>query len=525
MAAILYKNNMSGVYQPVGSGSSLLDKHNLLQQVNQVIPQLIPFERLVRERINIRANRLAGAVRQSSAEQRRQALQEIVGNQLRIEILYDTDKVRRALRTKVVEVLGLDSEVTGEKSVYSTPELTLRLEERHIGPLGSGLFAENEKRKVTSADIAKRVEEVNDSLLKSVLPTGTLVELRGKDYWQPSTIDPKLALRKGLAYTGRISQFIELEAHQDSSRTGEQESDLEHRAESAVLDLLRQFGYLPEKIDFTLGRGKLGVDFMPKPLHIFAFWLVNKHRGDQSQRNVFPVALYLNSGSNKIKLRFPGSNEWLTYREALLDLGRIDHGSFTKISKANIQGFIQKIWQEDIIPSGNSLVLVDGPNFRENWKWLQDKKIDPSRLWIEDAAVGWKDSDLNGIRLVRIRMGTEVPSGYGLGDDGEISFTSGVFQAGTRVFWGVSPKPRTMRKISKERANTRRSERPRWDHRQPGLVEIVPAILQPGDDPAVWATLVHKMRRMMPSYEDYTLLPMPLHLLELVEEYVKAYQG
>jgi|GEM_PF-5991928 len=523
IAAILYSNDMNGWKHAVGTGSSIVDKHSLMQQVSQIIPQLTPWESVTRARKAFNVNLQGLSWSKTPIEQRRTALRDIVGEDLCIEIHYESEKVRLALRNKIIDILGL-TEIPESGATFRTPQINVLLKEISIGTIGSRLVMDKRTRKEVSAAIALRVEEVNQKLAKALIPTGSLIELPGKNAWFRKE-DPKLALRKGLAKTGRVSQFIEPDTETASSKRSKKESDLDHRAESAVLDLLRQFGYLPDSIDFlTAGRGKKSKELEPNPLHIFAFWLVRTNQRVQRGSNLLPVALYMHTANNKVMIRFPGSNGWRSYYDALLELGRFDLHGNTKQTKPSIQGFVHKLWQDEIIPSGNALILVDGPNFRSNWPWLTDKNINASRLWVEGPNMGWDYSELKGVRLVRVRTGNEVPQGYGLGDEGEVSFTSGVFPVSQQVFWGMAPKPKTMMKVKNEVARTKRTDCPSHVHRQPGIVEIVPAILQPEDDPAMWATLVQKMRQMMPSYDDYTLRPLPLHLLELVEEYVNAIQ-
>jgi hypothetical protein len=56
-----------------------------------------------------------------------------------------------------------------------------------------------------------------------------------------------------------------------------------------------------------------------------------------------------------------------------------------------------------------------------------------------------------------------------------------------------------------------------WNHQ---LVELAVVGLQPGDDPEAWAALAHDLRRAALHHAGPTTLPWPLHLAQLVGEYI-----
>ncbi|NLI93035.1 MAG: RNAseH domain-containing protein [Peptococcaceae bacterium] len=517
--SIVYHNTMSthGVRHPVGTGSGLLDKNDLLRQVAAAIPVLEPVSSLQRVSKNIRKNLLVQPWEKISDRQRRQSLGEITGGEVSIEILYDSETTLKALRENVLKIIGFEN-IAPEGNIYKSPQLTLFLTEIPIGELGNELNIDTSKGKVKIKDaVNERIALVEQRFSTTFRVTGTFVELAAKTDFD-ERVDPKRALRKGLAKTGRVSQFIEKEATSDSLKKIKQESALEKRAENAVLDLLRQLGYLPERFTIQI----VGQETDTSPLDIYAFWLIRTNSAQQRKQNLLPLVLHMQSGSSEILARYPQSQGWQPYSKMLLSLGQIASGQESKLPDSEVAGFIQKILQEDIVPSQNALVLVDGYNLRAKWYWLTDKCIDPSRLWVSEKRQGWDVKDIPGIRLVRIRTNEEVPAGYGIKDDGELGLTSGVFAAMGNVFYGVAPKPNTMKNYGTSKAKTRRTNQPNLDHKQPGCVEIYPVLMPADDDPAAWASLVQKMRQMLPSYDDYAIHPLPIHLLKKAEEYLSA---
>ncbi|MFF8925789.1 RNaseH domain-containing protein [Streptomyces longwoodensis] len=59
-----------------------------------------------------------------------------------------------------------------------------------------------------------------------------------------------------------------------------------------------------------------------------------------------------------------------------------------------------------------------------------------------------------------------------------------------------------------------------WTCSNPTSLEIVPAFLQDGDNPADWAMYVHAQRRLHAHTTIATTWPAIVHLAELMEEYI-----
>jgi hypothetical protein len=60
-----------------------------------------------------------------------------------------------------------------------------------------------------------------------------------------------------------------------------------------------------------------------------------------------------------------------------------------------------------------------------------------------------------------------------------------------------------------------------WNHQ---LIEVAAVSLQPDDDAESWAALAHDLRWAAPHYGHATTLPWPLHLAQLIGEYIVPIQ-
>lgn len=137
-------------------------------------------------------------------------------------------------------------------------------------------------------------------------PVGCLVELPGPGYFRSG--DPKNAIRRGLAETGRLSQFITPLYNGDAPKLGGPMS-----VRSAVADLLRQFGNLPDS-PFDESRSRFPSDV--QALGVWFHWQCNLpllvHLTSRSQVAAGMVRVMLPTGRR--------TGEWYSYPKALLTM-------------------------------------------------------------------------------------------------------------------------------------------------------------------------------------------------------------
>jgi hypothetical protein len=208
-----------------------------------------------------------------------------------------------------------------------------------------------------------------------------------------------------------------------------------------------------------------------------------------------------------------------------------------------------------------TLLLTHAQNARRLWPWLQNGEIEPDAVRLHGGPVQRLAVQGPELRLVRVRehTGTETPQWWGLGtradtpvgregtvtaeeavigDDGAAGERYGIAAGlwkppdageGNRVFGSTAEKSGPGQKASTMASRwafrpyerdgktgiTIDTDKVAWN---PGLLEITVAGLQDGDDPELWATLTHRLRRL--PGRTTLALPLPLHLARKAEEYV-----
>ena len=352
----------------------------------------------------------------------------------------------------------------------------------------------------------QRIKEIGNTVEMSDVPIGCIVELQDKDFWDVYK-DPKGAIRDGLAKRNRLVQFI--------TPPSEKEDNLRHRAENAVWDLLRQFGYMPYSPNICIKK-KTNYNFQ-----LFGIWIVSKNRSNQRKGIKFPVVVHIEKDSGKVRVKHPFSNGWKLYRESLLDMAKnANNGGPNKfyMNPADISFFILKVVKE-INLIDDALILAEAINIRGYWKWLQDRNAQMNNVWI--------DTDVNSVsldkekktRIIRLRESNEeTPMYYGMNlDKGCEGYASGLFKVSDNVFWSIAKKPVTMRGV---RPEVSRLQQPDMNFKYPKIIEVAPVYYMPDDSTEDLAFVVHKMREMLSYFDESVDLPAPLHLAKKIEEYI-----
>ncbi len=509
----------------VGPGLSPLDRRTLAEEIAELIAPQWKFVELL-PRVTFGAEVATNPFLPNSTakkkttesefqKQRVRAIAEAVEDSLTVEIWYQRETMRDESVKAIREWLGIPESASFP---YNFPEenFTLVLRSQPLGALGDKLELDsgikNEKTQRRQA-IFKRGEEVGAEVAKLEAVSGVaaaLVELAGADDFSTNE-DPKQALRLGFAACDRPTQFISTE-----------EKQLSHRAKSGFLDLLRQLGVQGALPKIAIKKHKL-----PEPLNYVGLWLIKHNSPTSADGSVqrVPVMVYMKSDSTEIKAIAPGFKTWLPYREALL-----------KIAKGEIKGkqtipFIQDLLTEDL---GDTLLLCHAQNLRSAWKWLTNGNIATDML-----AFGKEPQrsieNLEGLRIVRVRDSQrhETPEWYAQNEalaekDKEQGWSEGIFKMGERVFASTYNKPKQFQKpvnLSKVSSSTSKKGKaleasPDAAFRNPGLVELTVACIQPGDEILPWAAITHKLRHIALQYDEALKLPLPLHLAKQMEEYV-----
>ncbi len=488
----------------VTTGVPLADRRDLFVGVSEALETLGLEPAPVSSRVQLRGVRKQSPLRASkytAMPGRRilQSLRRTIGDHIKFKVLYQTETMRKALRSEIWERL-LNGEPNSSPVADRADLCGVRIEIdfRELGSLGSELAGPG------TAGEKRRVEEIINAIDRAYVPTGCLVELHNAEHF-PRDKDPKSAIRRGLAETGHLSQFI------TPSSSDERPASYAERVRGSVADILRQLGNMPAA-PFDEMNPRVG---FPKDLQVLGVWILRQNR-----RVRFPVLIHIVSpsqveeGFNPIRVMLPvgvRGGEWHSYPEAQLMIGS---GAIRDIPSDRIPGVLKRMLGEFAESLGEEdiplLMLCDAQNVRQFWPETQNKNL----VIGKGSNMPWNTAGLRP-RLVRTHTGRdEMPQWF----EESLKWSSGLFRGlGENSYFSIGPKSVTMKSGSQKSS--------KWD--QPGsrhaltrANEIVVVQWQEDDDPDVWAGTVHRLREMAAHYNDVLELPLPLHLAMKTAEYL-----
>lgn len=528
-AAIVFRNGMTPEHR-VQPGLPPEDRRALMLALADCLaPELMVLdapERVLRRKARVAKNPFFPApTRTGSAADEavpgiecRAAIVRSIGPRLAVEIRSQESRVFQALETAVREVLGIDSAV---QFPFTCPEsgLIVQLNVEPLGAIGDGLplpDTQTSQREALHQAIRDRVRQIAAITEPASVPTATLIEISSAEAFSSSRGegDPKHAIRKGYAAMGRISQFI----------TSNSVDNLAHRAKSSVLDALRQLGVQPALPQAS----RLG---LPEDLNCVGLWLIKNYRKSSSTRmqRMLPVMVRVDLRTHEVQATAAGMECWLPYSQVLRAIAQEEVPGIENARQA--RPFIQSLLRQDLLSLGNTLLLCHAQNIRGAWPWLGNGKITPDQLGMGEDSPR-PISDWPGLRMIRVRCddSNETPEWYA-SDGSSVGFPGGLFKVNDRVYFSTHGKPKQMKTLSTRVsklstwANSAGKSRPStpqvhtWNSR---ILEMTVASLQPEDEgkAADWAYLTHLLRDAAGHFDERTMLPLPLHLAKLMDEYV-----
>jgi hypothetical protein len=197
-----------------------------------------------------------------------------------------------------------------------------------------------------------------------------------------------------------------------------------------------------------------------------------------------------------------------------------------------LERFIDQIIQME--KDQPTLVFVPANEWRYYWRWLQDRGITLDQMKLNNSTylpeshglMGGNTRVIENIRVIRYRF-REVPSYLTLDQTKELEsqagYGHGICKIGERVYYSIAQKPDSYKpSYGWSRFSSSASGGYGHNARMSGLIEIVPAFLQPGDDPDVYARAFHLLRAAATHWVNgFTNHPLPAHLAKnLTEDYV-----
>jgi hypothetical protein len=395
----------------------------------------------------------------------------------------------------------------------------LRIITRPLNEIGSPLPApELNRRQDIRARTNDRVNMIRSRVPSVSEPTLALIEL--PNYQDPRKPDlrrqfrrrdPKPALRLGLAYTNRVTQFI----------TSDEEG-LRDRADSAVRDGLRHLGYLPAPIGFIVPHLR-----MPEQMVIAAVWFVRITRRRAVVRVHLPVVVLFHTSQQKVYAWLPDNRGVRPYRQALLDIIKMSPQDVSSKKRKDALNQVKQFLQGELMKQGASDVVVylHAQNARATWCGMNNNEAVVDALRFESTDSTLPATNIPGrLRLIRLRTSLqgETPEWYIPGSKPGRSAQGIWFDAEadiktSRLFYSIAGKPRTVK--TKYRG---KQLDPRESYRVSSIVEGMSLILQEGDEPEIWPLATYQWRKMGFLTNDMTLLPLPLEFAQKMDEYAEV---
>lgn len=457
----------------------------------------------------------------TEAAARCERITKAMGPVAHLTICYQNEATLAAIKEEWQQLLGVAYDA--QRGQFKTPSgFVLQMHIQKAGPLADALPIPAKTVKERAYTAAKSVRQ---QLIKSTFPdrssedspAGVLFELADQDAFGDYD-DPKQAIRQGFAAIGYLTQFINASTKKDDVE------NLTHRVRRAVLDLLRQWGVSARPVQFN----DTG---LPSSMHYIGLWVLRFNSRFDGPQTELPVAVRIGSDYDDVWVKGPDF-DWTPYAKAQLLLSN-SPSSYENVPAGPRRQKIT-LWLRSILSNlpDNTLLLTDTHNMRLIWKDLANGKLQQDRLELA-SQLSSPVTAHTGLRMVRLRQDQqhEAPQAYGVyhGKNGlETGRAHGVFGMAERVFVSVGQKPDSSKDSTKgtkyapfSTSKSDRTDGPNYSVWNPRLLELTMVALQPNDDPALYASVVHQLRRMSLQFNDTTTLPLPLHLADKLEEYVK----
>lgn len=454
----------------------------------------------------------------------REAFQEIASavcgdGELTIEVCYSSGQ--EELREKLCAIL--QEHLAGTQIELKKVQLKSGLTE--------ALDCSDLKSRDNLAGYHARIDEIRQELPNVKNHTMSIViihepgeyKIGGKE---DARVDPKDALRVGFADTGRLTQFITFENHENN----------EYKVQSAILDAYRQLGIhraLTDRKKKTTLIRKIAVgihvcnyknlkdDISAAPFPIIVSCDLTRHR-IEVETAVVLISKFSNQAEGVERIRC-GYDEFPLQLRALLDKAKRGKRiqAYDHFLKEWFAGLRKDCRYEIMIAAdGTSRKLVEG---------ITNKDIQMSYNaetgYTEDLLISSRTNDRVNLRecgnvdVLRLRVNDEVPD-YIPGeheDQSRFVNTSGIY-AFDKVYYSQDKRPFAENKTFQFSSSKLTDDRA-FSHRR--LVEIYPLYICEGEDELECVRDVHNLREANLQYQAAkTVLPMPLHLGSLLEEYM-----
>lgn len=469
----------------------------------------------------------------------------------------------------------LDKAIGGEKAtieIYAEAEVKDALEEKlnnylrdrskheikccKLPGLSDPLSKTSNSKSENIPGFEMRVDEIAQKLKKVNTPTIALVAIHDKDYYKELdkkiNLDPKYAIRCGFAQTGRLTQFITFEqfekqenqiirkkginekkkanALQNDSKAqaNNRKDSLNKAVEGALLDSFRQFGVV---FDYESNKHMSNKKIVG--LHV-----CNYKKTYYGNIPLLPIIITYDVANSRVMAFCELVDRVdLPYWKVILGLSKLAYAKnvsdlVKEIYSTTVYRRLEKIINKDdsdtiivIDADGTSRRIVKGISNSEIEKAEKNEYDQMVNLLVpEDKVVDLRKSK-KGFSLIRIRHNVEVPSYITMEkkmENEEFIQQSGLFKY-NNIYYSIDGRP-SHENVTYYKERSKATDPDAFSHRN--AVEIYPIFVS-GDETThdkneeIAVGIIDMLREASIQFTaQKTILPLPLHLAEKMEEYI-----
>jgi len=303
-------------------------------------------------------------------------------------------------------------------------------------------------------------------------------------------LDPKMAIREGLARTRRLSQFIHpLEEEQS-----------ENRLVKSLLDLLTDKGF--RKSNWVKG------DFT----NILSLSLL---RLKKEEKTCF-LPILVRIKNDQIKYLIYGQNQWRSLEAILLTIHQqkqfLNYPNKNNDEALKLQKFLNDQLLHVLNNTNEPIYLIIDASLRYHWlEGLQNGRLTLDKV----PELGALINEFSNLRVIRINQTKDVPQ-YLINQKGSyINRASGLFKGGNGIYYSIGGRPDTIQTS----LNTIKYNSPsKFINRQTALEIIVLGAEE--DERDKIACMADTLRRTVPTWSTHVKLPYPMHMVRSIKKYL-----
>jgi len=367
-------------------------------------------------------------------------------------------------------------------------------------------YAKESVRNARIRVISEHIEKSPDDIM-----TGSIIVLPKSE-----NKDAKDLLRCGFAMANRVTQFI---------NPSEDDEGNQYKIKNVIYDLLRQFGYSKQPTTWKK---------LPEYPVIAIDAASNITSMSGKKVRSLPMMLRFNAEDRMITVESPAMNNGLPmpYYKACLELCKLSmNRDCDSVCNEATKRYIEQKMKglENVYRYKDAIVVVSGDGFirSELWPGISNRKIETysflDRYCPESIDVGSKilSVSLNfsnsKLRIVRIRCNNEVPDYYLMNEDSVSGNADGIYLY-RYVFYASTSEKSVDMTYRGDKENS--ILHPQNSYRCKSLIEYYPLNLCNEDEPSQIINYLNELRGLSPQFNKVTNLPLPLHYLDKIKEYL-----